>query len=74
MARKKPGPKKGPRPPRRVIVTFKGTEEFDQWIDRLVLHCKASSGWSSITASSVIEKALVLFAREQGFEEDAPPR
>ena len=74
MAKRKPGRRKGPRPPRKMICAFKGTEEFSEWIGRLVEHCRASTGWSSITASSVIERSLVAFAHEQGFEEEAPPR
>jgi hypothetical protein len=73
-AKKKPGRKKGLTPPRRMISAFKGTEEFAEWIDRLVSHCKASTGWSNISASSLIERALKRLAEEEGFEEEAPPR
>ncbi len=74
MAKKKPGRKKGPIPPRKIICTFKGTEEFSAWIDRLVLHCRAASGWPNITAASVIERALIAFAESEGFDETAPNR
>jgi len=57
-----------------MICAFKGTPEFGEWIVALVEHCKASTGWSNITASSVIERALAAFARDQGFEEEPPAR
>ena len=74
MTKKKPGRKKGPRPPRKMICAFKGTEDFGAWIGRLVAHCQRTSGWSNISASSLIERALARLATEEDFDEDPPPR
>ena len=65
--RKKPGPKKGARPPREIIITFKGYPEFDQWTRRLAAHLR-------LPVSVMIEHALIAFAQDKGFEEDAPER
>ena len=77
MARKrKPGAgrPKGTEPPRKPIYSFKGTEEFKRWLDGLVEHCRSSSGWSGIPISGVIERALIEFARSQGYPDPPPER
>lgn len=77
MARKrKPGAgrKKGPTPPRSMIAAFKGTEEFAAWFDGLVEHCRTTSGWPDLPASSIIERALYCLAKQQGYEAEPPKR
>jgi hypothetical protein len=67
--KRKPGAgrPKGPSPPRRTIASFKGSEEFEVWFAELVDHCR-------IPASSVIELALICYARQEGFKGDPPRR
>jgi len=70
MARKKrsgPGRPKGPSVPRKMIAAFKGTEDFSQWIKALMRHCR-------MPASSIIENALIDYAKKVGFDEEAPER
>ncbi len=60
------GRPKSPKP-MRSIASFKGSEEFAEWFDRLAKH-------SRLTASALIEHALVLYAQQEGFKEPAPDR
>lgn len=69
-----PPPKKkniGGRPktpnPMRSIASFKGSVEFDTWFNGLADHCR-------LTASALIEHALVAFAEQQGYKKAAPKR
>jgi len=57
-----------------MIAAFKGSSEFGEWFERLLEYCRRESGWATLPASSVIERALILFARDQGFDEEAPAR
>jgi hypothetical protein len=66
-------PKKGrgrPRAPSplRSIVSLKGSQELEEWLDRLVR--LSESG----TRSNALRRALRAFAQEQGFEESLPDR
>jgi hypothetical protein len=74
--RRKPGAgrPKGPEPPREVIAAFRGTREFAEWFEGLVEHCRQESGWSTIPAATVIERALICVARDLGYDKPAPPR
>ena len=53
--------------PMRAIASFKGSDEFAAWFDGLASHCR-------LTASGLIEHALVAYAKQQGFEQQAPKR
>lgn len=61
------GRPKGPRPRRKMIAAFKGSPEFASWLDSLVKHCR-------MPTSSVIENALIEYARIRGFNDPAPER
>lgn len=64
---KKTGPAPKGEPHRRVIASFKGTEQFEGWLDRLGKHVR-------MPVSTLIEHALVGLAKEHGFEEEPPER
>jgi hypothetical protein len=67
----KPKKNQGGRPkvpvPRSMIASFRGSPEFAEWFQRLVAYLR-------IPGSSAIEKGLILLAREEGFDEEAPKR
>lgn len=70
MPRKKrtgAGRPKGPTPPRETIASFKGSAAFAKWLEAFVRHCR-------MPASSVIENALIEYARFRGFDQEAPER
>jgi hypothetical protein len=50
-----------------MIAAFKGSPEFASWLDSLVKHCR-------MPTSSVIENALIEYARIRGFNDPAPER
>jgi predicted transcriptional regulator len=54
------------RGPKRVIASFKGTDEFDDWLERFANHLR-------LPKSTLIEHAIVDFARSKKFE-DPPVR
>lgn len=72
--KRKPGPgrPKGPTPPKELIAAFRGTTAFLEWFVGLVEHCRKVSGWRSITKTDVIVKALTTYAKEVGYEPEAP--
>jgi hypothetical protein len=51
----------------KPIASFKGSEEFAIWFDKLSDH-------SRLTASALIEHALVAYAERIEFKEKAPKR
>lgn len=61
------GRPKGPKSPRKIIVTFKGYEEFDEWLSRL-------ASFRRLPVSVLIEHALIEYARKHEFDEEAPER
>jgi hypothetical protein len=67
--KRKPGAgrPKGEKPPRAVIVTFKGYPEFDEWMDRLAASMR-------LPKSLLIEHALIEYARSHEFDEPPPER
>lgn len=67
--KRKPGAgrPKGPNPRRKTISSFKASEPFEKWFDGLVDHCR-------IPASSVIELALIAYARQEGYAPEPPKR
>jgi hypothetical protein len=54
-------------PPRSVVLTIKGTDAWRDWLERLADH-------SRMPASTVVDLALIDFAKKIGFEEEAPKR
>jgi hypothetical protein len=69
MAKKKtpePAPPPGPGP-RRTVLTIKGTEEWRVWLERFGKHLRTPT-------STIVDHALVRYAKEMGFAEEAPER
>ena len=67
MGRKRePSPDEG-RPKRVTAMTIRASEEWKGWLDRLARHCR-------LTTSTVVDQAVVRYAREMGFEEPPPER
>jgi hypothetical protein len=69
MAKKKSAkPKQAPEPgSRRVVFQMKGTEEWKEWLDGLSKRLRMPS-------SAVVDNALVMYAKAQGYEAEAPER
>jgi hypothetical protein len=63
----KMGRPKGPKAPRKIIISFKGYEEFDGWLQRLAT-------FRRLPVSVLIEHALIEYARAHEFNDDAPER
>jgi hypothetical protein len=54
-----------------MVAAFKGSDEYVIWFRGLAGHVRKSSGWNSIPVSEVIDKALLAYAKQVGY--DAPP-
>jgi hypothetical protein len=68
MAKIKTTPTPTPTPgPRKTVLTIKGTDEWRAWLERLGGHLR-------MPASTLVDIALVEFAKSKGFEEVAPKR
>jgi hypothetical protein len=71
MAPPKKGKAKGGRPraevPKRRVVSFRCSDEFGDWFDEL-------SAQVRIPPASVIELALIRWAKEQGYKPEPPVR
>ncbi len=50
-----------------LVASFKGSAEFDTWFSGLADHCR-------LTASALIEHALVAFAEQRGYKKPPPKR
>jgi hypothetical protein len=77
MAKKrKPGAgrKKGAMPPRVIVASLKASEEYRDWFEGLIEHCRSTSGWPDLPAATIIERGLRCFAKEQGYEPEPPRR
>jgi hypothetical protein len=62
-----------PEPPiQRSIVGFKGTQEYQDWMKRLLRHSKSARQATNLT--DLIDRAIVAYARQIGFDEDPPAR
>lgn len=75
MARKrKPGAgrPKGTRPARERILSFRVTEEFGDWFDGLVEHCRQEADWTLLPTTAVNIQALICLARERGYDREPP--
>jgi hypothetical protein len=62
----KPGPKADPERVRSSLMTVRCRPEWRDWLERL-------SAFKNLSAADVIDKALVLYARDEEFSE-APPK
>jgi hypothetical protein len=70
MTAPKKGRKRGPKPkpegPRKT-VSFKASAEFGEWLDEFTAE-------ERMALSSLIERALVHYAKHVGFEPEPPER
>jgi hypothetical protein len=53
--------------PKRTVLTIKGSEEWKGWFERF-------ADFLRTPGSTVVDHALVRYAREMGFKEEAPKR
>ena len=53
--------------PKGNVFSIRGSEEWRAWVGRLADHDR-------LKVADVIDKALVAYAKEQGFDEPAPRR
>jgi hypothetical protein len=68
MAKKRTGPGAGKAPDqRRVIASLKGSDEFEAWFAEL-------GHFLRLPKTTLIEHALVEFARAKGFKKLPPER
>lgn len=69
MARKKTSKPAAPEQagPRRTVLTIKGTDEWRSWLEELADHLR-------MPTSTIVDHALVRYAKEQGFAKPAPKR
>jgi hypothetical protein len=67
----KPEPAPEPPPPakedRTTIMVFKGSPHYQDWLHRLARHSRQS-------AATVVDLALIDYAKKVGFPETAPLR
>jgi hypothetical protein len=64
---KKIGRKASVSEPRRTVLTIKGTEEWKAWLEKF-------ADFLRTPASTVVDHALIRYAKEAGFTEEAPKR
>lgn len=73
MAKKSAPKKAAPAPPvaestrRRTVLTIKGTDEWRLWLEGLSRQLREPT-------STVVDKALVMYAKAHGFDREAPER
>jgi hypothetical protein len=67
------GRPKQTEPTKQMIASFRGTPAYAEWFDGLVEHCRDDSGYPTLPASSVIQRALISLAKEVGYDSE-PPR
>jgi hypothetical protein len=53
--------------PKDVVLTLRGSPGWKKWVDQLAAHFRTD-------ASKLIDVALVEYARNHGFEKEAPKR
>jgi hypothetical protein len=53
--------------PRKTVLTIKGTDEWSLWLDELGDHLRTP-------ISTVVDHAIVRYAKEMGFAKEAPKR
>jgi hypothetical protein len=71
MAKKRTAPKAGKQStepgPRSTVLTIKGTEEWKEWLNGLSDHLR-------IPTSTIVDLALVRYAKESGYTKEPPKR
>jgi hypothetical protein len=68
MAKKKTAPKPQSRADRPAIaVTLRGGPDWKGWVEGLANHCR-------MDVAKVIDRALIDYARKEGFKPEAPQR
>jgi hypothetical protein len=70
MAKPKARPKGRPAAssgPRRTVLTIKGTDEWREWLEGL-------SDFLRTPTSTIVDHALVRYAKEMGYQTAAPKR
>lgn len=68
MAKKTAQPTTTPSPgPRRTVLTIKGTDEWRLWLEGLGEHLRTPT-------STIVDHALVRYAKEMGYIAEAPKR
>ena len=68
MAKKKTVPAKPAEPgPRRTVLTIKGTDAWREWLEGLGKHLRTPT-------STIVDHALVRYAKEVGYTNEAPER
>jgi hypothetical protein len=64
---KKKASKPKPSEPRQTVLTIKGTEEWKDWLNEL-------SNFLRIPTSTIVDLALVKYAKDVGFTKEPPKR
>lgn len=69
MARKKAGskPKASESKASTIAVTIRGSQEWKSWIEALATHAR-------LDVAKVIDRAVIDFAKKEGFQPEAPKR
>jgi hypothetical protein len=69
MAKKRAPVKAQAQPPgpRRTVLTIKGTDEWRIWLEGLGDHLRTPT-------STIVDHALVRYAKEVGYTKEAPKR
>ena len=60
-------PKSSAEGPKSNVVSIRGSEEWRDWVGRLADH-------SRLKVADVIDRALLAYAKQEGFNEPAPRR
>jgi hypothetical protein len=63
-AAKKGAPDPGPR---STVLTIKGTDDWKEWLNGLSDHLR-------MPTSTIVDLALVMYAKEKGYAREAPKR
>jgi hypothetical protein len=53
--------------PRKVVLQMKGTDAWKEWLEQLAKHLRTPT-------STVVDHALVRYAKEMGFNIEPPER
>ncbi len=56
-----------PEGPKPNVLSIRGSTEWRDWLNRLSEHCR-------LKAADVIDRALIVYAQKEGFDEPAPRR
>jgi hypothetical protein len=61
------GRKPSGEPRKSIAVTLKGGPEWKEWLEGLAEHCR-------LDVAKAIDRALIMMAKAEGYDRDAPPR